>query len=95
MFNADETHFVIAQKDGPTLAMKVYEDVSFAYVVSGDDGLIMMLMLGGGCYASIQSPVLISKNSSRSYPIQGCHDNLPGVSNRSQPRGWMDGLIFL
>lgn len=63
-------------------------------MVSGEDGFTMINMLGGGFYASIESPFLFLKNPSRSYPIQGIHDNVPGVWYRSQPNICMDSITF-
>lgn len=45
MFNADETHFVIDNNDGCTLAIKGDKDVKFGAVVRGDHGVTLMVLL--------------------------------------------------
>lgn len=94
VYNADETHFVVDLNDGKTLAMKGDKDVSFADVVSGDVGMTMMVLLGGGCKAHLGAPFIIFQNDRSSYPIQGVPDNIPGVCYRSGPKGWMDSRVF-
>lgn len=94
MFNADETHFVVDLNDGRTLAMKGDTNVKFADVVSGDVGMTMMVMLGGGCHAYLGVAFMIFQNDRSSYPIQGVPDNVPGACYRSGPKGWMDSRVF-
>lgn len=94
VFNADETHFVVDLNDGRTLAMKGDTDVKFADVVSGDVGMTMMVMLGGGSRSHLEVPFMIFQNERSSYPIQGVPDNIPGVCYRSGPKGWMDSRVF-
>ena len=51
VFNVDETHFVIDTNDEHTLAQEGKETVKFAQVVSGDERMTLMVMLGG-CFRS-------------------------------------------
>ena len=94
VYNADETHFKIDTNDGRTLAMRGDEEVRFADVVSGDDGMTMMLLLGGCPQAEMGLPLIVFKNDNSSYPIRGVADDVPGVAYRSQPKGWMDRRVF-
>lgn len=94
VFNADETHFVVDLHDCRTLAMKGDTEVKFADVVSGDVGMTMMIMLGGGSRARLEIPFMIFQNERCSYPIQGVPDNVTGVCYRSGPKGWMDSRVF-
>lgn len=94
VYNADETHFVVDLNDGRTLAMKGDKDVKFADVVSGDVGMTMMVLLGGGATAHLGLPFMIFQNKLGSYPIQGVPDNVPGVCYRSGKKGWMDSRVF-
>lgn len=34
------------------------------------------------------------QNASGNYPIRNCPDNVPGISYRSGPKGWMDQRVF-
>ena len=93
--NAEEKHFVINQHDHKTLARRGDADVKYADVVNGDDGMTMMVLLQGGVRSAVLPPFIILKNQQRNYPIRNVLDNILGVSYRTQPNAWMDGLIFL
>ena len=53
-------------------------NVRFADVVSGDEGMTMMVLLGGCPEAHMGLPMLVFKNGNRSYPIRAVPDNVPG-----------------
>lgn len=93
-YNADETHFKLDTNDGRTLAMKGDESVRFADIVSGEDGMTMMLLLGGCPAAEMGLTLLVFKNGKYSYPIRGVPHDVPGVCYRSQPKGLMDRRVF-
>ena len=38
--------------------------------------------------------MMIFTNASSNYPIRGLPDNIPGVSYRTSPKGWMDQRLF-
>jgi hypothetical protein len=90
----DETHFVINVDNGRTLGVRGDDDVKYADVVSGGEGMTMMVRITGGPSALIQAPMMIFTNKSRSYPIMQVPDNVPGVSYRSGPKGWNDKTVF-
>jgi hypothetical protein len=92
--NMDETHFVINVDNGRTLGVRGDDDVKYADVVSGGEGMTMMVRITGGPSALIQAPMMIFTNKSRSYPIMQVPDNVPGVSYRSGPKGWNDKTVF-
>ena len=93
--NMDETHFVINVDNGRTLGVRGDDDVKYADVVSGGEGMTMMVCISGGPSALIQAPMMIFTNKSRSYPImQQVPDNIPGVSYRSGPKGWNDKTVL-
>lgn len=92
--NADETHFVFNMDNGRTLGFIGDNDVKYADVVSGGEPITMVVRLTGGVNASIQPTMLIFKNQARSYPIRGVVDDVPGVSYRSSPKGWMDSRVW-
>ena len=54
----------------------------------------MMVRINGARNASFEAPMLVFQNWNSSYPIRGIADNLPGVSYRSGPKGWMDRRVF-
>lgn len=80
--------------NGGTLSMKGDVDFKFSDVFNGDQGMTMMVMLGGGSKSSIGVPFMIFQNPNSSYPILGVADNIPGVVYRSGPRCWMDSRVF-
>ena len=94
IYKADETHFCIDQHDHRTLSRRSDSDVKYADVVSGDDGMTMMVLIGGVISSSVLPPFMILKNEERSYPIRNVPDNSPGVSYRTQPKAWMDHVVF-
>ncbi len=92
--NMDETHFIYNMGDHKTLSIRGDKKVNYADVVSGGDGFTMALRLRGGVSARLEDPFLIFKNRDRNYPMANLQDNVPGVSYRTQPRGWMDNETF-
>ena len=94
VFNMDETHFVVNMDDKKTLALKGDTEIKYADVVSGDEGISMVLRMSGGEHSRLTCPMLIFKNKSRSYPIRNVPDDVPGVTYRSAPKGFMDRLLF-
>lgn len=94
IYNSDETHFVVHLHSNRTLARRGENEVKYADVVSGDDGMTMMVTLGGGRDGTMPVPLMIFKNLSRSYPIRGLNDDVPGVAYRSSPKSFMDRVLF-
>jgi hypothetical protein len=87
--NGDETHFCINLDNGRTLGFIGDEHVKYADVVSGGIGMTMILRITGGKNAYIRPPFMIFQNSNCSYPMRNLPDNIPCVSYRTGPRGWM------
>ena len=81
--NKDETHFVFDRS------------VNYMGVVSGAEGMTVVLRVTGGVNSRIASPFFIFKSRAESYPIAGSPDNNPRVSYRTQRNGWMDGKRFV
>lgn len=94
MENVDETHFIIDMNNGMSLGFSGDECVKFADVVSGGEGMTMIVRITGGKHAEIAAPFMIFQNKDRNYPIRGCADDVPGVSYRTQPKGWTDRQLF-
>ena len=76
--------------------MREDNDVKYADVVSGGQGMTMMVCITGGPSALIQAPMMILTNTNRtSYPIMQVPDNLPGVCYyRLGPKGWNERPCF-
>lgn len=92
--NADETHFMINMDDGKTLGFRGDQQVKYADVTSGGEGITMMVRISGGADARVENPFMIFKNKDCSYPIRGVTDNIPGVSYRTGPKGWIDKRVM-
>jgi DDE superfamily endonuclease len=93
--NADETHFVDNMDSKKTLALKGAENVKYADVVGGGEGMTLMVRVTGGVDAKIYALLMIFTNKDRNYPIRGVPDDVPGVCYRTGPKGWMDRKVFV
>ncbi|KAL3678328.1 hypothetical protein R1sor_021284 [Riccia sorocarpa] len=92
--NVDETHFIINMDNGYTLGFQGDQEVKYADLVSGGQGMTMIVRLTGGRNARIETPMIIFQNKDRRYPIRGVPDDILGVCYRTWPKGWNDTLIF-
>ena len=92
--NADETHFVFNQDDGKTLGFRGDCEVKYADVTSGGEGMTMMVRITGGNLSLISNPFMIFKNKDSNYPIRGVSDDVPGVSYRTGPKGWITKRVM-
>jgi DDE superfamily endonuclease len=90
----DETHFVINVDNGRTLGLSRDKSVRYQGVVSGGQAMTRMVRISGGKGAIVWQPLLVFQNVSRSYPMKGVPDDVPGVAYRTQPKGWVDGKVF-
>ncbi|OWY96290.1 hypothetical protein PHMEG_00033478 [Phytophthora megakarya] len=78
--NIDETHFVVDFDNGKTLGFSGEKHIKYADVVSGGEGLTMVVRLSGGASAQIFPPMMIFMNAEGNYPIRGVKDNVPGLT---------------
>ncbi|KAK1942918.1 hypothetical protein P3T76_005555 [Phytophthora citrophthora] len=92
--NIDETHFVVDFDNGKTLGFCGDETDKYADVVSGGEGMTMVVRIYGGASAQIHPPMMIFTNSEGNYPIQGVPDKTPGVCYRSSKKGCMAQNFF-
>lgn len=95
VYNVDETHFKIDTNSRKTVAMCGDDSVKYADFVSGDNGITIIVMLGGSPDETIKPPILIFQNKSSNNPISGVPDNVPGVVYRTDPKGWMDKWVLV
>nr|KAE8934151.1 hypothetical protein PF009_g15863 [Phytophthora fragariae] len=91
--NIDEAHFVIDFDNGKALGFGGETQVKYADVVSGGEGITMVVRISGGPSGHIHPPMMIFANPNRSHPVAGVAD-VEGVCYRSGPKGWMDKRIF-
>ncbi|KAL0229044.1 hypothetical protein GEMRC1_013664 [Eukaryota sp. GEM-RC1] len=94
MVNFDETHFIINSDNGKTLGFVGDDKVRYSDVVSGGEGMTMVVRIVGGLRGKVHIPFMIFKNPRSSYPINTLDDNVRGVAYRSSPKGFMNGYIF-
>lgn len=90
----DETHFVVNTDDGATLEARGAAVMKYHDVVSGGEGMTLVVVLPGGSRAGLMAPTVIFQNDKRSHPIRGLADDVPGVAYRSGPKGWMHRQVF-
>lgn len=63
-------------------------------VVSGEDGMTMVIRISGGPSAHILPPMMIFTNADPSYLIRGVKDDVEGVCYRTGPKGRLDKKLF-
>lgn len=94
MENADETHFIIDMDNDYTLGFTSDEKVNYADVVSGGEGMTMLVGLSGRRDSKIEPLFMVLKNKGRNYPIMGTADDVAGVVYRTEPKGWIDTTVL-
>ena len=92
--NFDEYNFEFDLTNDRVLDFKGKKRVSYAEVCSGREKLTVCMRIAGGPECRLENPMIISQNSQRNYPIRGLQDNIEGVCYRTQPRGYMDSVLF-
>ena len=92
--NMDETHFIIDMDDKKSLGFVGDEEVRYAKIVSGGEGMTMVVHISGGPEGKVETPMIIFQNASSNYPIRNLPDEVPGVCYRTGPKGWMDKSRF-
>ena len=88
-------HFMINMDNRRTLDICGEQVVKYGDAVSGGEAMIMVVRVTRGVRAEIKAPMAIFTNSNRSYAIRGVVDNIPLVTYRSRPKGWMDTTLFV
>ncbi|KAL0224156.1 hypothetical protein P9112_003546 [Eukaryota sp. TZLM1-RC] len=92
--NFDETHFRINMDNNKTLGFIDDEEVRYTDVVSGSQGMTLVVKLTGGPNARIDVPFLIFQNQSESYPIRNLQDSDPQVAYRTAKKDFMTSQKF-
>ena len=80
--------------NGRTLGFVGGTEVKYTDVVSGGEGLTMVVRLSGGRDARVEPPFMAFMNKDRNYPIRGTPDDRPDVAYRTGPKGWMDMRVM-
>lgn len=93
IWHGDEKRLVIHLRLSTMLVFRGEKEVN-ADVVSGDDGITLLVALNGGFDARLTPSSTDFKNEYRLYPIRNVEDDVPGVSYRSSAKGGMDAYIF-
>ena len=105
--NLDETHILLDQAMTKIYGFKG-KGVKLNDVVSGTEGMTLVLRVSGGASAKLHDPFLIFANKASSYPIRGLPDviegkailncnmliDIIGVTYRTSSKGWMTREIF-
>ena len=94
MENLGKTHFDVNLDNGQTLGFWGDIIVKYVEVVCGDESMTIVLCISTSRHATIGAPMLIFSNENRSYPIRDLIDDIPRISYRTGPKGWMDQIIF-
>ena len=94
MENVDETHFLINVDNKKTLGFCGDQAVKYLDVVSGGEAMTMVVRVTGGVRGKIMAPLIIFTNATSAYAILGVWDNVPRVTYKSSPKGWMNMGIF-
>ncbi|DAZ98192.1 TPA: hypothetical protein N0F65_005324 [Lagenidium giganteum] len=89
--NMDETHFIINMDNKTTLDFRGQSRIKYHDVVSGWEGMTLVLLRRGGERACIEPPMMVFKNAISSYPIG---EDTPGITYHFGPSGWMDQRVF-
>lgn len=69
--------------------------VKYAHVSSGREGMTMVVRVTGDRNVHIQPPFMVFKNQQRKFSIRDVADCVREVSYRTGPYGWMDHDVFL
>ena len=92
--NFDETHMVIDMDNGHVLEFHGLKHVTYADVASARDCFTVCMRISGGPEGKIEKPSVIFQNPRSNYPITGIPDNIPGITYRSSPKGWISSQLF-
>lgn len=92
--NVDEIHFVHNMDNGRTLGFRGDEKIKYSYVVSGGQGMIIIVRLNGGPDARIEVPFMIFQKENCSDCIRGVQVNVPGVCYRLSKKGFMTKEVW-
>ena len=91
----DKTHFIINVDNGKTLGFRGDKNVKYADVTLGSVGMNMVIRIRGGKFARLVPAFMIFQKESRNYPICAILEDVPGVTYRTGPKGWMYNHVMV
>lgn len=80
--------------NGKTVGFSGETDIKYADVLTGGEGMNMLVWSSGGRDAKIEPLFMVLKNIDRKYPMSGTPDGAPGVLYRTGPKGWMNIVVI-
>lgn len=69
VFNMDEAHFVVNMNNKRTLEFRGDMSIRYLDVVSGGEGMTLVIKIRGDASAHMEPPMVIFQNKNLSYPI--------------------------
>ena len=95
MENVYKIHFVVNIDNGLTLLGFGGDTIiKYAEVFFGKNSMTMVIRISRGQQSMIKIAMIIFTNVNSNYPICSLEDNIPSVSYRIGPKGWMDQALF-
>ena len=85
---------MINMDNGRTLGICGEQVIKYVDVVSRGEAMTLVVRVTRGVRAEIKAPMVIFTNSNRNYPICSVANNIPQVTYRSEPKDWMDTILF-
>nr|PNR52749.1 hypothetical protein PHYPA_009124 [Physcomitrium patens] len=92
--NVDETHFVVNMDNGKTLGFRGDDSVKNTNVVSGGQGMTMIVHLSREVRASIEVLMLVFGNAKCACEIRGIRDDVPGIAYRTAKIGFVTRAVW-
>ena len=92
--NYDETHMVIDMDNGQVLDFQWNKFVTYAEVSSGQDCFTVCFRVSGANVGKIEKLLLVFQNPNFNYITVGVPDDIPGVTYRTSPKGWVSQSLF-
>ena len=93
--NMDERHCLFNMKNNKTLDFIGQEKVNYSDIVSGGEGMTMVLRIVEGPSSKVEGPIMIFTSKSGNHPIQGTPDDVEVVSYRTGPKVLIDSRVFV
>lgn len=92
--NANKTHFILNMDNGRTLRFSEKNRSTLCRRGERRGWFYNVGQTSGGVNGCIEPHFIVLMNKSRSYPIKGVSDVVPGVAYRSGPKGWIDIVVL-
>lgn len=90
---ANVTHVVINIDDGRTLGFENDQDIRYADITSGSEGMTIIVRINSRVNARISPRIIIFKNRKTKFP--NVPDNVSSVAYRTSPKEWIDSISMM